>query len=85
MGHNFDPGKPCSLMMTSSDHPFHIRYKCAGSLDSLNDWLKSNCNGGYEYKVDPGGTCAGDFTADDVVIHFQHSDDLKRFRKMAGD
>jgi hypothetical protein len=70
--------------MTPNDFRFHIRYKCAGSLDDLSDWLQSNCAGGYAFKVDPSGTSAGDFAADDVMIRFERQEDLKRFRKMAG-
>ena len=69
--------------MNRSDCPFHIRYKCAGSIERLSGWLRDNCQGQYEYKVDPGGCSAGTFSADDVLIRFERQEDLRRFQEMA--
>lgn len=69
--------------MPPTDCRFHIRYKCAGSVEELTGWLDDNCVGRYEYKVDPSGHCAGPFAADDVVIRFERRDDLRRFQDLA--
>jgi hypothetical protein len=71
--------------MMTNDYPFHIRYKCAGSVETLTGWLDDNCVGQYEFQVDPSGHCAGDFAADDVDLRFENHDDLKRFQAMAAD
>ena len=69
--------------MPSNDCRFHVRYKCAGSVDKLTGWLKDNCEGRYEYTVGPSQRSAGDFAADDVVIRFERRGDLQKFQQLA--
>lgn len=70
--------------MPQSDYvklPYQLRLKFSASIDEVEDWLETNCNGRFAYSLE--GVVETDtiFNKLEILFSFEFDTDREKFKK----
>ncbi len=63
-------------------YKYGVRTKHTAELDAIEDWLKANCEGGYEFHFDQVACSPHARGLLDIVFQFERKSDRAKFKEM---